>query len=128
MSSNSQEDIKPMIATYKKLFLILSVITLIGIGLVLLHVPLWIVLLVGFSFMIIKSFVVYESFKNLLVGRNGIIILFALTVMFLITLLLLPIFNQNGHIVGTVDISKQFMMDQSGEKNKVEQKESSHGH
>ena len=112
MSSTPQEDIKPMISTYKKLFLTLSIITVLGIAIVLLHVPLWIVLLIGITLMIIKSVAVFESFKKLMVGRNAIIILFSLTLVFLVHLLLLPVLTHQGSIVGTVDISKQLMMDE----------------
>lgn len=124
----SSENIKPLIATYKKLFLLLSVITLIGIGLVLLHVPVWLVLLAGFSFMLIKSAIVYNSFKNLLTGKNGLIVLFGLTAVFLIAVLILPFFNEQGQLVGTQDISKQLMMEQAGVKEATPEKEVSHGH
>ena len=111
MGSNIQ-DVKPMVNTYKKLFLVLSVITLIGVAIVLLHAPLWIVLVIGLSFVAIKSAIVYETFKNLMVGKNVIIILFSLTAIFLLTLLLLPVLNHKGFIVGTEDTSKQLMMDE----------------
>lgn len=127
----SSENIKPLIATYKKLFFLLSAITLIGIGLVLLHVPVWLVLLAGFSFIAIKSVIVYNSFKNLLTGKNGLIVLFALTVIFLIAVLSLPFLTEKGSLVGSQDISKQLMMEQQGgasEKKDAPAKEEHHGH
>jgi hypothetical protein len=63
--------------------------------------------------MIIKSLVVYESFKKFIIGRNSIIILFLLTIIFFISILLLPLFNHKGQIVGTVDLSKQLMMEEA---------------
>jgi hypothetical protein len=110
--SSSQEDVKPMIVTYKKLFITLSVITLVGIGLVLAHIPLWIILTVGLAFILLKSFIVFEAFKKLMLGRNAIIILFGLTIFFLAHLLLLPVLTHQGSIVGTEDTSKQLMMDE----------------
>lgn len=112
MSSNAPEDVKPMVNTYKKLFVILSVITLMGIAIVLLHAPWWTVLFVGLCFVALKSAIVYETFKNLMVGKNAVIILFGLTIFFLLHLLLLPVLNSKGHITGTVDISKQLMMEE----------------
>lgn len=116
--SSDPKDVNPMVSTYKKLFLILSVVTIIGISVVLLHVPLWAVLLVGLFFMFLKSVFVYESFKNLLIGRNIIIMVFVLTAVFVLGLLLIPVMNHQGYIVGTEDISKQLMMEQSQQEKK----------
>ncbi len=112
MSNHSSTDTNQMVVAYKKLFTILSVVTLIGISIIFFHLPLWIVFVAGFVLMIIKSKALIDAFKPLLAGRQLILILFGLTAVFFIAVLLLPVFNMNNHIVGTVDISKQLMMDE----------------
>jgi hypothetical protein len=119
MSSNPH-DVAPMVQTYKKLFLYISIITIIGIAIAVLHPPLWFIISVGLIFMASKSVIVYSSFKKLLVGRNLLILVFLLTIIFVSGLLLTGIFEDKSHIVGTEDISKQLMMDQP--------EEGGHGH
>lgn len=118
MSSENPQDVKPMVANYKKLFLILSVVTLVGIGIAVLHVPVWFVILVGVALIFAKSVIVYEFFKKLLVGRNFMFLLFFFTITTVIGLLFLPVLNHADYIVGTEDISKHILM---------EQKEAGHG-
>lgn len=111
MSSNPH-DVAPMVKTYKKLFLYLSIITIIGIAIAILHPPLWLILGVGLVFIAGKSMIVFSSFKNLLVGRNLLVIVFLLTFIFIAGLLMTAIFENNSHLVGTEDISKQLMSQQ----------------
>jgi hypothetical protein len=127
MSSDSQ-NIDPMISTYKKLFLYLSIITILGIAFVFLRAPIWIVITVGLLFIIVKSAIVIESFKKLLIGRNSLVIIFGLTITFLIALLLLPALNHQGYLVGTEDTSKQLMMEQLSQPKEAATKEAVHGH
>ena len=115
MSSNPH-DVPVMVSAYKKLFVWLSIITLMGIAIAILHVPLWIVLAVGLTLIITKSLIVYESFKKLLVGRNLIVIVFILTGIFVVGLLFIPVLNHKGYLVGTEDISKQLLMEQKAEE------------
>ena len=115
MSSNPH-DVPVMVSAYKRLFVVLSIITLVGITIVVLHVPLWFVLSVGLAFIIAKSVIVFESFKNLLINRHLIVIVFILTGIFVAGLLFLPVLNHKGYIVGTEDISKQLLMEQKDEE------------
>ena len=119
-----QTSVKPLVATYKKLFVILSIITLVGIAVAVLRVPFWVVLTVGLVFMVAKSAVVYQSFKNLLVGPRMVLmfIILFLTVSFVIGLLFLPVLNHHGYIVGTEDISAGLMASE------VKPEKESHGH
>ena len=111
MSSNPEE-VSKMVVVYKKLFLTLAVITSLGIAVTFLHLPLWAALVIAFVIMVIKSKVVIDSFKHLIVGRNLILILFGLTGMFFIVLLLFPLFNHEGYITDTIDLSKQIQLEQ----------------
>ncbi len=109
-------DMGGMVGIYKRLFLWLSIITLIGITIAVLHVPLlWFVVIVGIAFIIAKGVIVFESFKNLLTGRRLIVIVFILTAIFFVGLLFLPVLNHHDYIVGTEDISKQLLMEQKDE-------------
>lgn len=105
-------DVSPMVATYKRLFVILSLITLIGIAVAVVHVPLWVLLSLGLIFILVKSMTVYRSFKHLLIGRKLIVIIFVLTAIFVTGLLLLPVLNHQDSIVGTQDTSRPLMMEQ----------------
>jgi hypothetical protein len=116
MNSNpNPHDVAPMVKTYKKLFLYLSIITVIGIAIAIMHPPVWFIIFVGLLFIVSKSFVVFESFKNLLTGRNLIVLVFIMTVIFVTGLVLTGVFENHTHIVGTQDISKQLMMEQHEE-------------
>ncbi len=107
---SDSHDVPKMVGIYKKLFLVLVSVTAFGIVIALLHVPVWLAVAIGFVFIALKSTMVYDSFKHLMTGRNAIIILFVMTAAFFATLLLLPAWNQNGHLDGTVDISKEIQM------------------
>jgi hypothetical protein len=116
MSSNpNPHEVGPMVATYKKIFLYLSIITVIGIVIAFMHPPVWLIVTIGLIFIISKSVVVFESLKNLLVGRNIIIIVFLMTVIFVAGLVLTGVLEYHSHIVGTQDISRQLMMEQQEE-------------
>ncbi len=69
--------------------------------------PFWAALLLALIIMAVKSKVVIDSFKHLIAGRNSILILFGLTVIFFIAVVLLPLLNHEGQIKGTVDTSKE---------------------
>ncbi|MBI3602572.1 MAG: hypothetical protein HY209_06760 [Candidatus Omnitrophica bacterium] len=115
MSSNPH-DVPLMVSVYQKLFLWLSIITLIGIALAFLHISvLWLVIVLGIAFIITKGLIVFESFKSLLTGRHVIVIVFILTAIFVIGLLFLPVLNHHDYIIGTDDISKQLLMEQKDE-------------
>ena len=55
---------------------------------------------------------VYDSFKSLLPGKIALLIVFGLTGVFFLALVLLPILNNKGHIVGTIDTSKELQAEQ----------------
>ncbi len=107
MSSSNSEDVSKMVVVYKKLFLVLAVITALGIGIAYLHVPVWVAILIAFIIMAIKGKVVIDAFKHLIVGRNLILVLFGLTAIFFVAVIILPLLNHEGYIVGTEDLSKQ---------------------
>ncbi len=115
MSSNPH-DVNVMVGTYKRLFLWLSIITLIGIALAFLHISvLWLVIVLGITFIVTKGIIVFKSFQNLLVGRQLIVMVFILTAIFVAGLLFLPVLNHHDYIVGTDDVSKQLLMEQKDE-------------
>lgn len=105
-------DVSPMVAVYKRLFIILSLITLMGVAVAVVHVPVWVLLSAGLIFILIKGLTVYNTFKHLFTGRNLIVIIFILTAIFVIGLLLLPLLNHHDYLVGTQDTSRQLMMEQ----------------
>ncbi len=104
-------DVSPMVATYKRLFVILSLITLIGIAVAVVHVPIGVLLSLGLAFMLIKAMTVYRSFQHLLTGRKLIVIVFILTAIFVAGLLLLPVLNRQDYLVGTQDTSRPLMIE-----------------
>lgn len=112
MSSNSQ-DVSKMVGVYKRLFIILAIVTGLGIGIAFLHLPVWVAIGIAFIIMAIKSKVVIDSFKHLIVGRNLILVLFGLTGIFFISVILLPLLNHENSITDTVDISKQIQAEQA---------------
>ena len=106
-SSHSQ-----MVGIYTRLFGLLSVITLAGIAAVyFFHVPVWAAMAVGLALIAVKSTIVVDSFKQFVVGRNIILLVFSLTGIFVLGLLFLPLFNHIDLLVGTQDISKQMQME-----------------
>ncbi len=113
MSSNTNSpSTAQMVGLYSKLFTWLSIITLAGIAAVyFFHMPLWLVMSIGFLLMAIKSTLVVELFKQFMVGRNLILMIFALTISVIIGLLILPVLNHGGQIVGTEDTSMQIQME-----------------
>ena len=97
-----------MVGIYKKLFGLLSIITLAGIVAVyFFHIPVWLALVCGLVLIAVKSSIVLGSFKQFLAGRGIIVIVFSLTGILVLGLLLLPLFNHSDRLVGTQDISKQ---------------------
>ena len=108
--SGTQEDVLKMVGIYKKLFLVLTIITILGIGITFLHMPVWLAIVLAFGIIAIKSKVVIDAFKHLLTGRNVLILTIALTGVFLVALLILPLLNHEGYITGTKDISKELQM------------------
>lgn len=107
----SHQNTTETINLYKKLFLILVLITGVGIGTTFLHIPPVIAISLALAIILIKSGIVYKTFKPLLNGKYGLTILFGLTIIFFIALLILPAFNSHNHLTGTVDISKQFALE-----------------
>ncbi len=107
----SHQNTTETINLYKKLFLILVIITGVGIGITFLHIPPVIAIGLALAIIVVKSGIVYKTFKPLLNGKYSLIILFGLTIIFFIALLLLPAFNANNHLTGTVDISKQYALE-----------------
>lgn len=112
IDASEEHDVLKMVGIYKKLFLSLVLITLLGIGVAFMHLPVWVAVVIGLTIMIVKSTVVIESFKHLLVGRWAIILIFTLTVMFVIPLVLLPLMTREGSLVGTVETSKALEAEQ----------------
>ena len=101
-------DTSQMVGIYKKLFGLLSIITLAGIAAVyFFYIPVWLAVACGLVLIAVKSTIVLGSFKQFLAGRNIIVIVFSLTGIFVLGLLLLPLLNHSDRLVGTQDISKQ---------------------
>ena len=110
--SSSNADVPKMVRIYKNLFLFLVAITGLGIAIAYIHGPVWIAIAVALVIIVYKSKLVLDSFKHLLQGRHLLTIVFALTAIFVAGLLLLPVLNHEGFLLGTVDISKQLQMDE----------------
>ena len=101
-----------MVGIYSRLFAVLAVITLAGIAAVFFfHIPVWMVVVLGLVLIAVKSTIVFDAFKQFMVGKNILVIVFSLTGIFVLGLLLLPLMNHNSRIAGTVDISKQLLME-----------------
>ena len=101
-----------MVGIYTRLFGLLSVITLVGIAAVyFFHIPVWVAMAVGLALIAVKGTIVVDSFKQFMVGRNIIVLVFSLTGIFVLGLLFLPLFNHMDLLVGTRDISKQMQME-----------------
>jgi hypothetical protein len=105
-------DVPKMVAIYKRLFLVLILITAFGIGLAYLRLPVWPAIGLAVAIIIYKSGVVLSSFKHLLVGRYAIILSFALTFSFFLALLILPWWTHKEELRGTEDLSKRVQMDE----------------
>jgi hypothetical protein len=121
---SNPHDVAPMVKTYKKVFVYLSIITVIGIIIALLHPPVWFIVVIGLIFIVSKSVIVYEAFKNLLAGRNLIIITFLLTACFVAGLVMTGIVEDKSHLIGTEDTQKALLMEQHA----APKDKGSHGH
>ncbi len=108
---SNHQDTNQLIALYRNLFIVLVVITLLGIAVTFLHLSPVIAVILAIVIILIKSGIVYKAFKPFLNGKNSLIILFALTIIFFLSVIVLPFFNAHNHLTGTVDISKQYDMD-----------------
>ena len=107
---SNTHDVGKMVDIYKKLFLLLTVVTAAGIGVAFLHMPVWLAVMFALVIIAFKSKIVLDSFKHLLTGRQLIVMVFGLTAIFALGLLVLPVLNHHGYIVGTEDISKELQM------------------
>ena len=111
-ASTNSPSTSQMVGIYNRLFALLAAITVAGIVAVyFFHIPVWLALLGGLALIAVKSTLVLESFKQFMVGRNTIVIVFTLTGIFVLGLLLLPVLNHHGFLVGTQDLSKQLQME-----------------
>ena len=90
-----------------RLFLLLVSVTALGILMSALHMPVLVSVFTALSIILFKSSIVYDAFKGLLVGKNILVGVFLMTGFFFLTVLILPLLNQESRIVGTVDISKE---------------------
>ena len=108
--SSSAHDVPKMVVVYKKLFLLIVLVTILGIGIAFAHLPVWTAILIALGIIAFKGTIVLDSFKPLLTGRHLIVMTFVLTGIFFMVLLILPFLNHNNRIVGTVDISKELQM------------------
>ncbi len=106
----STQDPLPMIKIYRKLFIALTVLTVIGIFFAYTHTPLWVLVSVSFALIALKANAVISAFKHLIEARKFILVLFGLTGIFFLSLLVLPILNQINSLKGSVDISKEMML------------------
>ncbi len=113
MSANTNSpSTSQMVGIYSRLFGLLSVITLVGIAAVyFFHIPVWVAMAVGLVLIALKGTIVVDSFKQFMVGRNIIVMVFTMTGIFVLGLLLLPVLNHSDRLVGTQDISKQMQME-----------------
>ncbi len=125
MSSNTNTD--EMIKMYKRLFAVLGIMTLLGIAIVYVHFPVWAAVIVGLLIMAIKSKVVIDTFKTFITGRNSILIVFALTGIFFIVLLSLPLINQNNHIIGTEHTSYDLDLQNASSASNEHENHGEHG-
>ena len=100
--------VNTMVGIYIRLFGLLSVVTLAGIAAVyFFHIPVWVAVAVGLVLIAVKGAIVVDSFKQFMVGRNIIVMIFALTGILVLGLVLLPLLNRSDLLVGTRDISKE---------------------
>ena len=102
-------DVSRMVEVYKKLFILLIAITALGIILSALHMPWGLTLGLALVIIAIKSKLVFDAFKSLLVGKNVLILVFFLTIVFFASLVLLPALTHHDAIQGTEDISKKIL-------------------
>ncbi len=105
-------DVTKMVGVYKKLFILLVSVTALGIVLTVVHMPVALTILISLSIILIKGKIVFDAFKEFLVGKNVLIILFGLTIIFFIAIVTLPLLNHENTIVGTEDLSKAIQAEQ----------------
>jgi len=110
---SSSHEVPKMVGVYKKLFLLLTSITCLGIIAALLHLPVWLAVVIALGIIAIKGKFVLDAFKDLLTPRRALVILFALTGFFFLTVLLLPFLNKKDHLVGSEDTSNLYQTEQT---------------
>jgi hypothetical protein len=108
--TSEAHDVPKLVGIYKKLFTILVIVTLLGIGIAYLHMPVWLAITIALLIIFFKAAVVVELFKQLLVGRWMLLLTFGLTLFFFAGLVLLPMLNHKAHITGAIDIGLEYDM------------------
>lgn len=106
-------DVSKMVGIYKKLFILLVAITALGIVLSALHMPWIVTLTIALGIIALKSKIVFDAFKGLLVGKNILIVVIGLTLTFFLALVILPLLNHSDYIKGTQDLSKEIQAEQA---------------
>jgi hypothetical protein len=106
--TSEAHDVPKLVGIYKKLFTILVIVTLLGIGIAYLHMPVWLAITIALLIIFFKAAVVVDLFKQMLVGRWMLLLTFGLTLFFFAGLVLLPLFNHKAHITGAVDIGLEY--------------------
>jgi uncharacterized membrane protein YagU involved in acid resistance len=119
----SSIEAKSVVNLYKNLFISLSVVTLLGIAVVYVHLPVSIAIILAIIFMLIKTGIVYKLFAQFLKAKLGLRILFGLSIFFFFCVILLPVLTYKNHLNGTVDISKELAQQELSTT-----KDTHHGH
>lgn len=105
-------DPKSVVNLYKNLFIILSVITLLGVAVVYLHLPMSLAIVLSIIFMLIKTGIVYRLFAKFLTAKLGLRILIGLSLFLFLFVIILPVVTHHNHLQGSVDVSKELGMEQ----------------
>lgn len=122
------QEVSKMVGVYKKLFTFLIVLTLVGMGVAFLHIPLWVAVVISMIIIVVKSGVLLDAFKGMLVGRHAITLLFGLTIFFFAGLLVLPLWTHQGSLLGTVDIGKEYQLANPPAAHEEKEAKDAHGH
>lgn len=101
MDAHSVDDVKKSVKTYFMIFGALMVLTVITVGVSYVHLPLALAVLVALTVATIKGSLVAMYFMHLLHERKVIYWVLALTLIFFIFMMFVPLLTNTDKIPGT---------------------------
>jgi cytochrome c oxidase subunit 4 len=102
MDAHSADDVKKSIKTYFTIFGALMVLTIITVGVSYVHLPIAMAVIVALVVATIKASLVALYFMHLLHERKVIYWVLALTAIFFIFMMFVPLFTNGDKIPGTI--------------------------
>jgi len=102
MSAHADEDIKKSVKTYVTIFGALMVLTVVTVAVSYLHLPVALAILVALAVATVKGSLVALYFMHLAHERPVIYYVLALTLVFFIFVMFVPLATMHSNVAGTI--------------------------